>query len=103
MYDVPLSDGYYKMTAVTLTDAQSSTTPSTPIDRYVSFPKDVIVLDAKNVSAMWDGTFVSVRPTETGAGDAYEVKEVAVSCSTTLGGSLSCTVTGTMPAVHERQ
>ena len=86
------SGGHYKMTAVTLKDAESSTTPSTPIDRYVSVPKDVIVLDAKNVSAMWDGTFMSACPTKTGAGDGYEVKEVAVDCSTTTveTGASSC-------------
>ena len=81
VYDVPPSGGYYKMTAVTLTDAQSSTTPSTPIDRYVSVPKDVIVLDAKNVSAMWDGTQTLAfckATTKTGAGNGYEVKELSL-------------------------
>ena len=70
-------DEHYKMTAVTILDAQSSTTPSSPIDKYIS-SSSVISLDTTTVSAMWDNTLSGYT---TRNGNGYDVKDVSVHCT----------------------
>ena len=72
-------NGHYKMTAVTLVDAQASTTPSTPTDRYIS-SSPVISLDTTTVSAMWDGTLPGYTTIFLSDGRGYELKDVEVGC-----------------------
>jgi hypothetical protein len=83
--------GYVKMTGVTLSAAERSVTPASPIDRYVRVELGTSnELDAEIVNDMWNGRYTFNNDTvETieyaGAGTGYEVKNVVVHTNILLG------------------
>ena len=87
LYIFVVYDGdYYKMTAVTLSDARASSKPPTPIDKHIRARKNnVNVTDDSEVCKMWDGSghatklgdTIKVLGTGIGLFD-YELKNVKV-------------------------
>ena len=61
------------MTAVTILDAQSSTTIPSSMDKYMIW--NVISLDTTTVSAMWDNTLSGYTTYDN---QGYDVKDVSV-------------------------
>jgi hypothetical protein len=70
---------HYKMSGVTFTDALISTTPSSPIDRYMT-TDDNIVLDVTTVNNMWKKTLLGYTTYNINGSNGYEVKDVKFDC-----------------------
>ena len=68
---------FYKMTAVTLQQAQTSTAPASP-DKYIQASKGSInITNHTTVCNMWEGKGYD---TKKGSGTGYNLKDVKVSC-----------------------
>ena len=70
-------DVFYNMTAVTFADAQDSTTPQNPTDKYINPSDTIILLDSMTMNAMWDGTLADYTNQ---LFSGYQVKNIAVDC-----------------------
>ena len=70
--------GAYKMTGVSLSDARRSSSPASPVDKYVR-TGDTLTLNSGLVTQLWDGTLDGYR-TEKGSGFGYQVKDVVAKC-----------------------
>ena len=75
----------FRMTGVSLSDARRSSSPASPVDKYVT-TGDTLTLNSGLVTALWDGTLDGYRTTK-GAGYGYQVKGVVVECEEILIGA----------------
>ena len=72
---------YYKMTAVTLQQAQTSTAPASA-DKFIEATKGSIdATDHTTVCNMWEGKGYD---TKSGSGAGYKLKDVQVSCGSCI-------------------
>ena len=75
----------WKMTSVSASDAQMSSTPVSPDDRYILLGNPPAPLNIDTLQAMWDGTLSGFTTTRADNDTGYEVMDVTVSCSGQCG------------------